>query len=202
MGTTPSKSNVQNACHSQIKGTGDVPAENENIILNPTFNDGVNNWSGRGCKILVQDSTADGTVLPKSGKHFASATDRTESWNGIQQDITGRVQQKLSYQLSAVVRIHGKNATSANVQATLWVQTPDLYEQYICIANMQATDKNWGQLQGEFLLNCNPSKVVVYLEGPPRGTDILLDSLSLKHAEKILPLPAPGTEKEWIKFEA
>lgn len=63
---------------------------------------------------------------------------------------------------------------------------------------MQATDKDWVQLQGKFLLNGNPSKVVVYLEGPPSGTDILLNSLSLKHAEKIPPLPAPVIEV--IKF--
>lgn len=59
---------------------------------------------------------------------------------------------------------------------------------------MQATDKDWVQLQGKFLLNSNPSKVVVYLEGPPSGTDILLNSISLKHAEKIPPLPAPVIE--------
>ncbi|KAL8145360.1 endo-1,4-beta-xylanase 1-like isoform X1 [Apium graveolens] len=177
-----------------INGTGDIPAENDNIILNPTFDDGINNWSGRGCKILVHDSMADGKVLPMSGKHFASATERTQNWNGIQQDITGRVQRKLVYELSAVVRIYGNNVTSANVQATLWVQTTDLREQYIGISSMQATDKDWVQLQGKFLLNSNPSKVVVYLEGPPSGTDILLNSLSLKHAEKIPPLPAPLIE--------
>lgn len=78
----------------------------------------------------------DGKILPLSGKHFASATERTQNWNGIQQDITGRVQRKLVYELSAVVRIYGNNVTSANVQATLWVQTPDLREQYIGIAKL------------------------------------------------------------------
>ncbi|KAL1817665.1 hypothetical protein ACET3Z_020239 [Daucus carota] len=178
-----------------IKGTGDVPAESENIILNPAFDDGVNNWSGRGgCKILVHDSMGDGKILPKSGKYFASATERTQSWNGIQQDITGRVQRKLAYEVSAVVRIYGNNVTSANVQATLWVQKPDFSEQYIGISSTQATDKDWVQLQGKFLINGNPSKVVVYLEGPPSGTDILVNNISLKHAEKIPPLPAPVIE--------
>lgn len=102
--------------------------------MNPAFDDGVNNWSGRGCKVLVHDSMGDGKILPMSGKHFASATERTQSWNGIQQDITGRVQRKLTYELSAVVRIYGNNITNANVQATLGIQTPDFREQYIGIS--------------------------------------------------------------------
>lgn len=77
---------------------------------------------------------ADGKILPQIGKNFASATERTQSWNGIQQDITGKVQRKLAYEVTALVRIYGNNVTSADVRATLWVQTPDLREQYIGIA--------------------------------------------------------------------
>lgn len=77
---------------------------------------------------------ADGKILPKIGKNFASATERTQSWNGIQQEITGKVQRKLAYEVTALVRIYGNNVTSADVRATLWVQTPDLREQYIGIS--------------------------------------------------------------------
>ena len=69
---------------------------------------------------------ADGKILPKIGKAFASATERTQSWNGIQQEITGKIQRKLAYEVSALVQIYGNNVTSADVRATLWVQTPDL----------------------------------------------------------------------------
>jgi len=105
----------------------------DNIILNPSFVDGLNNWSGRGCKILLHDSMGDGTVLPLSGKSFASATERTQNWNGIQQEITGRVQRKLAYEVTAVVRIFG-SSTPADVRATLYVQAPNGREQYISIA--------------------------------------------------------------------
>ena len=59
---------------------------------------------------------------------------------------------------------------------------------------MQATDKDWVQLQGKFLLNASPSKVVIYIEGPPSGVDILIDSLIVKHAQKIPPSPPPSYE--------
>ncbi|KAF2324214.1 hypothetical protein GH714_010285 [Hevea brasiliensis] len=185
---------TSNRCHN----TG---VRDENIILNPKFEDGLNNWSGRGCKIVLHDSMADGKIVPQYGKVFASATERTQSWNGIQQDITGRVQRKLAYEAVAVVRIFGNNVTSAVVQATLWVQTPDLREQYIGIANLQATDKDWVQLQGKFLLNVNPKRVVIYIEGPPAGTDILVNSFVVKHAEKIPPSPPPAIEvSAWVKI--
>lgn len=104
--------------------------------MNPTFDDGISNWSGRGCKILLHETMGNGKILPKSGKYFASATERTQSWNGIQQDITGRVQRRLAYELTAVVRIFGNNVSNADVQATLWVQTPDHREQYIGIGKL------------------------------------------------------------------
>lgn len=104
-----------------------------NIILNPEFEEGLNDWSARGCKILLHDSMDDGKVLPLSGNFFASATERTQNWNGIQQEITNRVTRKLAYEITAVVRLFG-NANSFDVRATLWVQTQNGREQYIGIA--------------------------------------------------------------------
>ncbi|KAG7943426.1 hypothetical protein I3843_15G038100 [Carya illinoinensis] len=179
---------------SESASHGCFTAGDENIILNPRFEDGMNNWSGRGCKIVLHDSIADGKVVPQSGKYFISATERTQTWNGVQQEITGRVQRKLAYDVTAVARIFGNNVTSSDVRVTLWVQSPNLRDQYVGIANAQATDKDWVQLQGKFLLNGSPSRVVIYIEGPPAGTDILLNSLIVKHAEKIPPSPPPVIE--------
>ncbi|KAK6245854.1 hypothetical protein SCA6_008944 [Theobroma cacao] len=176
---------------NQSTRTGHLINGNNNIILNPTFEDGLSNWSGKGCKILLHESMGDGKVLPLYGKFFASATNRTESWNGIEQEITGRVQPKLAYEVTAVVQIYGGNVTNAGIQATLWVQSPDIHDQYIRIAILQATDKDWVQLQGKFLLNGSPLRAIIFLEGPPPGTDILINSLVVKHAEKVPPSLRP-----------
>ncbi|XP_068657360.1 endo-1,4-beta-xylanase 1-like [Aristolochia californica] len=166
----------------------------ENIILNPKFDDGLKNWAGRGCKIALHDTLGDGKILPLNGQYFASATERTQSWNGIQQEITDRVQRKLAYEVTAVVRIFGGTNSTADIRATLWVQAQNKREQYISIAHSQASDKEWVQLQGKFLLNGTPSSVVIYLEGPPAGTDILVNSLVVKHAAKVPPSPPPVIE--------
>ncbi|CAA6657653.1 unnamed protein product [Spirodela intermedia] len=133
----------------------------------------------------------DGKVLPSSGKFFASATDRTQSWNGIQQEITGRAQRKRAYDVTAQVRTSGNSGGNADVRATLWIQSPSGREQYIGIGNVQASDKDWFRLQGKFLINGSPSRVVIFLEGPPRDVDILVDSVVVKDAGRVPPLPPP-----------
>ncbi|KAJ6813531.1 uncharacterized protein M6B38_141915 [Iris pallida] len=163
-----------------------------NIIHNPCFEDGLSHWSGRGCKILLHGSLGDGDgkITPLSGKVFASASGRSQNWNGIQQDITSRVQRKHAYEFTAMVRISGFT-DSAEVRATLWVQAPNWREEYISIAKLQASNKEWMELQGKFLLNAAASKVVIYIEGPPSGIDILVDSFIVKRAAKRLSSPPP-----------
>ncbi|CAA7399441.1 unnamed protein product [Spirodela intermedia] len=136
----------------------------------------------------------DGKILPYRGKVFASTKERRQSWNGIEQEITGRVQRKLAYETTCVVRIFG-TVDNADVEATLWVQSPNGREEYICIAKVQASDKEWVHLHGKFLINGSPSRVVIYLEGPPPGTDILAASFDVKRAEKLPRLPPPNFER-------
>ncbi|GER43610.1 glycosyl hydrolase family 10 protein /carbohydrate-binding domain-containing protein [Striga asiatica] len=187
---------ISSASSSQCdtRAAGTVCDEDDNIIQNPTFEDGLNNWSGRGCGIELHDSMGDGKILPISGNHFASTTNRTQNWNGIQQEITGSIRRKLAYCVTANVRIYGNNVNSANVSVTVWVQEADNREQYINVGSVQATDQSWQEVQGEFLLNGFPSKVVIYLEGPPPGTDILLDTLVLKNAPEPPPASPPVIE--------
>ncbi|EPS62016.1 hypothetical protein M569_12775, partial [Genlisea aurea] len=165
--------------------------EDRNIIQNPDFSDGLNNWSGRGCDISLHDSMAGGSILPKTGKFFVATSNRTQTWNGIQQEITGNVQRKLKYEVTATIRIFGSNGGAAEVRATLWLKLQDLREQYVNIAGVKATDKDWIELQGNFLICGLLLRAVIFFEGPPSGIDILLESLVLKHAAKVSPPPCP-----------
>lgn len=125
-------------------------SDDANIIVNPQFEDGLNNWSGRCCKIVLHDSMGNGRIIPKSGKFFVAATGRTQSWNGIQQEITGKVKRKLVYEVTAVVCIFGSNVTSADVRSTLWVQATDLREQYIGIARYVTLTMSYFHVQRSF----------------------------------------------------
>ncbi|KAJ4834733.1 Glycoside hydrolase, 10 [Turnera subulata] len=101
------------------------------------------------------------------------------------------MQPGIPYEVTGLVRIYGGSVTSATVQLTLWVQEEDLREEYIAIASLLATDKDRVQLQGEFLLNGSPSRAVIFIEGPPPGTDILVNGLDAKHAPKTPPSARP-----------
>ncbi|CAL4918340.1 unnamed protein product [Urochloa decumbens] len=172
-------------------------AGDDNIILNPEFDSGLDNWTGNGCKIELHDSLDDGKVLPANGKYFVAATGRTDTWNGVQQDVTSRMQRKLLYEGTATVRLHaaaGGGVSACQVRATLGVQTADGRQQYLGVGKAQVSDKEWVQLQGKILLNSTVAKASIYIEGPPAGVDVLLDSLVVKHAQKATPAPAPDFE--------
>lgn len=62
------------------------------------------------------------------------------------------------------------------------------------LISVQATDKNWVELKGKFVIQGSPSRVILYLEGPPSGSDILLNSLVVKHAKRNRPSPPPFYE--------
>lgn len=164
----------------------------DDIIQNALFEDGLNHWTGRACNIVLHD-VAKGEVLPSGGQHFASATGRTQGWHGIQQDITGRLKRKSAYEVSAMVRI-SSNLASAEVLATIWIQTNDLREQYITMGKVQASSNEWVQLQGKFLLNPEAAKAIAFLEGPPAGIDILVSSFLMCPATKPSPSSAPTIE--------
>lgn len=111
-------------------------ADDSNIILNPEFESGLDNWSGSGCKIELHDSLDGGKVLPASGKYFVAATGRTDTWNGVMQDVTSRLQRKTAYEATATVRLSagagsGAAVSPCEVRATLAVQTAEGRQQYI-----------------------------------------------------------------------
>ena len=105
----------------------------ENIIQNPEFENGLTGWLGRGCEIVALESMEGGKVLPQEGRFFAATTNRTQTWNGIQQEITGRFMRKKAYEISGIVRISGNSGVDTVVQATLWILSPSGREQYIVV---------------------------------------------------------------------
>ncbi|KAL2622160.1 hypothetical protein R1flu_002365 [Riccia fluitans] len=146
----------------------------EGLLLNPTFDDGLRPWAAKGCKAYVTESLGD--VLPAQGKYFAVATHRTETWHGIEQDITGRIEESTLYNVKGMVRLLG-GVKEARVLATLYMIGADGKDQYLTLGSLNATASSWLELKGEFLVNKLPSRASIYLEGPPAGVDLLFDSV-------------------------
>lgn len=91
------------------------------------------NWRAKNCNVYVCESLDNGKVRPATGKFFAVAGNRTEGWQGMEQDITGRIEESMHYNISGQVRIRG-NAAEANVMATLYMKGMDGKDQYHTLA--------------------------------------------------------------------
>jgi hypothetical protein len=69
-------------------------------------------------------------VLPFEGIPFAVATQRTVTWSGIEQNITGRLDLGTQHSVLAPVRIFGP-CSKATVLATLYLQGAYKSQRYV-----------------------------------------------------------------------
>ena len=81
-----------------------------NIILNHDFSRDLLSWHANNCAAFV---------TPEESYHVAVVTNRAETWQGLEQDITDRVSPGYTYSVSAFVRVRGCIDGSSHVQATL-----------------------------------------------------------------------------------
>lgn len=70
-----------------------------NIIVNHDFSSGLASWRANNCH-------ADVVPNGQGGNH-AVVTDRKEEWQGLEQDITGKVSAGVVYSVYASVRVSG-----------------------------------------------------------------------------------------------
>lgn len=103
-------------CSSKELGDEDLEG---NVLVNPNFDNGLESWRGICCRILHSGSHGWKGVTGPRGKSFAIALERTEGWQGIEQDITTSVQPCETYLVRAVVRTAGQPHEGANVLATV-----------------------------------------------------------------------------------
>lgn len=79
-----------------------------NIIQNHDFSNGMHSWNTNCC---------EATVVKEECSHYAIITNRKQTWQGLEQDITTRISSGVTYTLSARVGVSGTN--HADVTATL-----------------------------------------------------------------------------------
>ncbi|KAL0449799.1 UNVERIFIED_CONTAM: Endo-1,4-beta-xylanase 1 [Sesamum latifolium] len=92
-----------------------------NIILNHDFCWGLHLWHRNS-------NCCDAYVVPSglsSGGRFAVITNRSEDWQGLEQDITERVSAGSVYKVCAWVGISGAHGAVADVIATLKIENQD-----------------------------------------------------------------------------
>ncbi|XP_020701736.1 endo-1,4-beta-xylanase 1-like isoform X2 [Dendrobium catenatum] len=153
-----------------------------NIISHHDFSEGLRSWHANCCHVYVaskESSLLDGPngVVAYSGESYIVITNRTECWQGLEQDITGKLSFDTKYDVSVFVRVHGNLQGSCGVQATLRLENSDSDSSYLCAGRKSVTKESWEKLEGSFTLTSLPSRAIFYLEGPTPGVDILINSV-------------------------
>lgn len=134
-----------------------------NVLVNPGFENGTADWIARSCSISSVTSPVHG------GSYSARAYNRNAVWQGIQQDMIGKMVPGETYQISGWMRL--ENASSETVKVTVQ-QTDGDGTKYHGVDSATASNSGWIQLSGNFTLTVDGTltELYVYFEGP--GNDI------------------------------
>jgi len=147
---------------------GDV----NNILVNPGFESSTSgNWTARSCSF--QRTTSQ----KHTGSYSGRAYSRTATWNGIQQNVLGKMVQDQTYVVSGWVR------TSSIVSPTVHLtfeKTDGSGTTYAWAANGTANNSSWTYISGSYTLTVNGTLtgLNVYVESSDLN-DIYLDDANV-----------------------
>lgn len=169
---------------------------NVNILTNPGFESGTTGWAARGGSISAVTSPT-----PHSGTYCGRAYNRTATWNGIQQNVLGKMVVGQTYTVSGWVR------TSSSASSTLHIsfaKTDDNGTTYAWAASGTASSSGWVYISGSYTLNVTGTltALLAYVEGPDSGIDIYVDDASVYGPEVGLPDPnATGSINTTVRHQ-
>ena len=143
-----------------------------NLVQNGTFEAGTNGWFGWGPSVIGVSSDSH------SGSQAGRASGRTDTWNGIATNLTSVLQREVSYQATAFAKVAG--ASSAPLALTAKIRCTGGSDNFVRVASATGNSSSYSELSGSITMpNCPLAEVVLYVEGPPAGVDILLDDVSV-----------------------
>ena len=152
-----------------------APSLDGQIVRNPEFEDGWNEWYGNGQEDLeiVPDGHESSSACLVSG--------RDEFWKGISQDITGRLQPGTDYHIQCWVRTLEQPAGRVKFE---FRQVDDRGTRFVTAGEVIATNDQWTLLEGGFRYQENGtvsdlSFTINGILGDSSLHDFLIDSVSI-----------------------
>lgn len=147
-----------------------------NAIINHDFSEGLLSWHPNSCNGFVSDGSYHAhEINAESENQFAVVSNRTQCWQGLEQNITSKLLPHVTHNVSAVVRVWGSAQQTADVLATLRLENPNSAPTFLSVGRVTASREKWEKLEGTFSLNSMPCRAISYLEGPLPGLDLLID---------------------------
>jgi hypothetical protein len=155
-----------------------------NIVENSGFLDGLNGWNCLGpCTIETRPGAP--LILPPAAREslgysppisgiYLVAKLRTFCWEGPSQNITGKIQPFLTYQVSAWVRISEDIVGSQRVNVALGVDG-----EWVNGGEVEADSFCWKEIAGSFRFETEPKEVLLYVQGPSANVDLMVANIMI-----------------------
>lgn len=126
---------------------------------------------------MARDSL--GPHEPLSGRYIL-ATNRTQTWMGPAQMITDKLKLFLTYQISVWVKVgYGINSPQ-NVNVALGIDG-----QWVNGGQVEINNDRWHEVGGSFRIEKQPSKALVYVQGPSSGIDLMVAGLQIFPVDRL-----------------
>lgn len=152
-----------------------VPIEpDENgYFFHTTFEDGIDNWSGRGDATITIDSS-----VSNKGEKSASITTRADSWNGIARSLgINPFAPGSSFSFSAMA-MYQTGAATETFKLTLQYTGSDGEDHYDEVASIEAVSGQWVQLANtSFEIPTGATGLILYVETVDSTIDFYVDEL-------------------------
>jgi len=145
----------------------------KNLIFNPGFEAGSSRWSAIGSCTVAQS-----TDNPRSGQVCLLIANRTESWQGPGYDLVGTLSATKTYIATVWARVaDGSSPVNLTYKHRCADDAGD--PSYTPIGSNLVTT-NWTEVTASFTVpDCVLVDSLLYVEGPPAGTDFYIDDTSL-----------------------
>ena len=146
-----------------------IPLPAGNVLLNPSFEGSLSNWSGAHGGTLSLNN-----LRRYGGQQGLTVGNRGSYASGVSQDVTGKLQPGAEHGFSLWMRLQGRSSDTARV-----VLEVNGGQSYVDLGRFGVTDQ-WSEVSGTFTssvpANANV-RLLVY--GPAAGVSFHLDSVSL-----------------------
>ncbi|MFZ5987276.1 MAG: endo-1,4-beta-xylanase [Bacillota bacterium] len=158
-----------------------VLAAEENLLLNPGFEDGtVDGWFPYGgapegtCTISLVSTDAH------TGSYCAVVENRTQNWNGIAQDVLGKLTVGKTYVVSAWVKLIGTGSDTVKITMK---KTDNGQTAYDSITLGPVDGSKWYRLSGPYTYTGSAvTNLTLYIEGAAVGASYYVDDVELRDA--------------------
>eukprot|EP00249_Psilotum_nudum_P019298 c27184_g1_i1 orf=500-2320(-) len=155
-----------------------------NILENSDLLNCLSGWYALGSCSLVSCSGAPCIIPPAAedtlghdlsvSGYYLKATNRKYIWEGPAQTLTGKLQLFLPYQVSAWVRVGNGGDGPQKVNVALGVDG-----KWVNGGEIEGDKDSWTEIAGSFRLEKQPDQVIVYVQGPSAGVDLMVAGLRI-----------------------